>query len=108
MFGYTSLFSPWVSNVIALGLTMVLAQITFFRKTVEFFGWVVFSPEATWIRFLIFVGIVAALIFLGKMSTKIGERYKKNKEKMDKILSKVERGFFHKFMDALQNAFKDK
>lgn len=107
IFKCTSMFSPWVSNIVALGLTMVLAQITVIRKIIEFFGRLVFSADVAWIRGLIFTAILVALIFLARFSTEILKRHKKNKENMDKALFGIERSFLHKFVEILQGVFKN-
>jgi len=105
-----SAFSSSVATVIGFGLVIIMAQLKFFRVIVESFGWLVFSQEAWWIRFIIFVIIIFVMVFLYKLSSQIGDSFKKNKEKtkeeMKKAEEKINRGIVKTFADTIVKALK--
>lgn len=102
-----SLFSKWVGVVIALGLTIVLAQMGLLEGIVEFFGWLVFTQEAVWWRVLILTAIVGGMVLLYKLSSKFGDITAERKEKYAKAIEKIDRGILRSFADSLTRAFKD-
>jgi len=105
-----SSFSSFVATVIGLGLTIIMSQLKFFRKMVEFFGWLAFSQEAWWWRIIIFAVIVFVLIFLYKLSSQIGQSYKEHseesKEEMEKAEEESNRGIIKTFADTIVKALK--
>ena len=105
-----SAFSSSVATVIGFGLVIIMAQLKFFRVIVESFGWLVFSQEAWWIRFIIFVIIIFVMVFLYKLSSQIGDSFKKNKEmtkeEMKKAEEKINRGIVKTFADTIVKALK--
>lgn len=94
-------FSEVVSWIIGFGLVVVMAQTKILRKIAEFFVWFVFYKEATWWRFLIFIGIIVGLIVLYSLSSQFGKAFKEQKEKIEiekqkaelKAGAKVAKGF---------------
>ena len=105
-----STFSPAIATAIGLGLAIIMSQLKFFRKMVEFFGWIALSQEAWWLRFIIFVVIVFALVFLYKLSSQIGKSFKEHseetKEEMEKAEEKINRGIIKSFADTIVKALK--
>ena len=106
-----STFSSIVATAIGFGLVIIMAQLKFFRVIVESFGWLIFSPEAWWLRLIIFVVIIFVVVFLYKLSSQIGDSFKKNREKtkeeMEKAEEKINRGVVKTFADAIVKGLKD-
>lgn len=105
-----SAFSSSVATAIGFGLVIIMAQLKFFRIIVESFGWLVFSQEAWWIRLIIFIVIAFVMVFLYKLSSQIGDSFKKNrkktKEEMEKEEEKINRGIVKSFADAIVKGLK--
>lgn len=105
-----SAFSSSVATAIGFGLVIIMAQLKFFRIIVESFGWLVFSQEAWWIRLIIFILIAFVMVFLYKLSSQIGDSFKKNrkktKEEMEKEEEKINRGIVKSFADAIVKGLK--
>ncbi len=102
-----SSFSSSVAMGIGFCLTIVLAQLKVLKQIVEFFGWLVFSQEANWLRFIIVLVIFLVMVILYKVTSGFGENFKKNKEQMEKERAKVERGILHNFVDAIMKGLRD-
>lgn len=100
-----SAFSSGVSIILALSFTIILAHFQILRKIIEFFGWLVFSQEAGLWRFFIILIIIFIMFFLYSLSSKLGEAYKKEREKTEKEREKKERAFLHTFVEAIRKAF---
>ena len=105
-----STFSSSVATLIGLGFSIIMAQLKFFRVLVESFGWLVFSQEAWWLRLIIFIVIGFVMIFLYKLSSQVGDSFKKNREKtkeeMEKLEEKINRGIIKSFADTIVKALK--
>jgi len=105
-----STFSSFVATAIGFGLVIIMAQLKFFRVIVESLEWLIFSSEAWWLRLIIFVVIVFILIFLYKLSSQIGNSFKKNREKtkeeMEKAEEKINRGIIKTFADTIVKSLK--
>jgi len=105
-----STFSSFVATAIGFGLVIIMAQLKFFRVIVESLEWLVFSSEGWWLRLIIFVVIVFILIFLYKLSSQIGNSFKKNREKtkeeMEKAEEKINRGIIKTFADTIVKSLK--
>ena len=105
-----STFSSVVATIIGFGLAIIMAQLNIFRNLVEFFGWLVLSTESLWLRLVIFVGIVAALVFLYKLSSQIGQSVKEHseesREEMEKEIEKINRGTIKSFADTIVKSLK--
>ena len=110
VFADYSTFSPSVSMAISFGLTIIIAQLKFFMKIVEFFSWLVLSPEAWWIRLIIFIVIAFVMVLLYKFSSQIGKSFKENsektKEEMEKAEEKINRGVIKTFADTIVKSLK--
>ena len=105
-----STFSSSVATLIGLGFSIIMAQLKFFRVLVESFGWLVFSQEAWWLRLIIFIVIGFVMIFLYKLSSQVGDSFKKNREKtkeeMEKLEEKINSGIIKSFADTIVKALK--
>lgn len=93
--------SKIVANVIGLGLTVALAQTGFLSLIVKGLGWLVLSPESSWLRFLIFCGVCVFFIFVSYLMKAFEEERKKAEEAGEKEKEKANRGILQAWADAL-------
>ena len=108
-----SSFSSTTAMVIGFAFTIILAQFQILRKIIEFFGWLAFSQESNIWRFLIMLGIFGGMILIYYLSSYFGDSFKKgkekmeeDKEKMEKLRAKADRGILRKFMEAVMKGLK--
>ena len=101
-----SIFSSGISLLIGLGATIILAQSNLFFKIVQFFGWLIFSQQTVWVRWVIFWVIIFALAFAYKATSALGEAAKTKKEKMEKEEEKHNRGIIKTFANSISKALK--
>jgi hypothetical protein len=98
-----SMFSSGTSIILGLGLTIVFAQTSLFSLIVQGLGWLVVSPDAWWVRTLIFIGIVAFFTLFAKIRFELGKIEKQMKEQEAKTLEKIDRNFLHMTAEAVRN-----
>ncbi len=103
-----TMFSPGTSKIIGLGVTIISAQVGILRKFTQAFGWIIFSPEAWWMRFIIFIVVCVILIFLHKITCVLGKKHKESKEKQEKAEAKTERKTLKKYFESFIKAFGGK
>ncbi|MEK6906856.1 MAG: hypothetical protein AABW81_04520 [Nanoarchaeota archaeon] len=102
-----SAFSPTTSNIIGFGLAVILAQVGILKKIVEFFGWIVFSPEASWMRAIILILIIVVLVFLYRFVSALGKTAKKNREEMEKEKGKLASKKVQALAKGIEEGMKD-
>ena len=106
MFKNIALFSPGVSYLIGFGITVIVAQLQILRKIVEWFGWFIFTKDATWWRTLAVGIIVLSLILIYVLTTFLGKMVKEKREKLEKEKEKIERGVLHKTVEEIEKGLK--
>ena len=102
-----SAFSSGTSNLIAIGLTMLVAHLNILFKVIQFFGWLIFTQEASWMRWLIFLAIITFMIIFYKVSSIFGEVFKESREGLEKEKSKHHMGIIEKYAEALIRGSKN-
>ena len=91
----------WVRIIISFGLAVFSGQIGLLKAIVEFFGWLVFSPESWWLRSLIFIAIIVFLVLVYRFTGSVGKSLKKAREETEKTRAKLDRGVLRKFVKIL-------
>ena len=79
-----SMFSALTSYGIMLAVAVILAQVQVFKLIVNFTGTLIYAREAGWARFLIFVVVCLALLFVDWISRYFGKYLQKGKEAKEK------------------------
>jgi hypothetical protein len=76
-----TLFSKIVCLLISLGLTIILAQVGLFSKIVNFIIQLLFGEQTWWMKLIIGVGILIALVLVFAFVMKFGKQSAINKKK---------------------------
>ena len=79
-------------------LTIIIAQLQVLKKIASLFITLIFAPEASWLRFLIFILVIFLLVTMYRISAKFGREYQKKKEKEEKEKEKEDRSLFRKYV----------
>jgi len=99
-------FSNSTSWVIALTLTLILAQLQILKAITEFFGWLIISQDSTWWRVLIIWIIFIGMILIYYLSSKAATATKKQKEELEKEQESLDRRILHTIAGAFKNMFR--
>jgi hypothetical protein len=98
----TSIFSKGISWIIALGLTIVLAQVRLYSalSNLLFNNSFILNAEP-WVGALVYVGIIILLVFLGSVSKLVEKKLEKNKELLAKEEENLHRNVLETYAKAL-------
>jgi hypothetical protein len=104
----TSIFSKGVSWIIAVGLTILLAQLKLYSalSTFLFNNSFILNAEP-WIGALVYVGIIILLVFLGTVNKLVEKKLEKNREKFEEERTKLERNVFHTYYEGIKKGFDE-
>ena len=102
IFSLASIFSKTFSWIISFGLTIILAQLGFYGAISNFFIWLIFLPEESWMGIFVFIGIIVALVFLGSITKIVEVMSQKELEKLEKLKEKSNR----KVLDIVTTSIK--
>jgi len=85
--------NSWVSKVIAVGISIILAQVGFYRWLITSLANIVYAPELWWVRLLIGVGIILGLFILHFIVKMFESQMKANKKaaRVNKIEDEVKK-----------------
>ena len=106
IFELASIFSKTFSWIISFGLTIILAQLGFYGAISNFFIWLIFLPEESWMGIFVFLGIIAGLIFLGSITKIVDLMSKKELEKLEKIKEKSNRKILDTVVGGINEGMK--
>jgi len=99
----TSIFSKWVSMIIAFGLTIVLAQVKLYSalSNLLFNNSFILNAES-WVGALIYVGIIVLLVFLGSVSKIVEKKLEKNRELFEEEKAKFNRNILDTYVSGIR------
>jgi magnesium-transporting ATPase (P-type) len=98
----TSIFSKSISWIIAVGLTIVLAQVRLYSalSNLLFNNSFILNAEP-WVGALVYIGIIILLVFLGSVSKLVEKKLEKNKELLAKEEETLHRNVLETYAKAL-------
>lgn len=103
----TSIFSKSVSMIIAIGLTILLAQLQLYSalSNLLFNNSFVLNAEP-WVGALFYVGVIILLIFLGSVEKIVESKVMKNKELMEKEKEMLNRNLLDAYVGGIKKGFE--
>jgi len=90
-----------ISSLISLFTTMAFIYSRVIENIVKFFGWLVFTQEASWARTLVFLAIVFIMFMIYKFTSFLGDAIQARKEELEKEGEKRNRGILRNFANAI-------
>ena len=99
----TSIFSKGVSWIIAVGLTIVLAQVKLYStlSNLLFNNSFILNAEP-WVGALVYVGIIILLVFLGSVSKIVEKKLEKNRELFEEEKAKFNRNILDTYVSGIR------
>jgi len=103
----TSIFSKGVSWIIAVGLTIVLAQVKLYStlSNLLFNNSFILNAEP-WVGALVYVGIIILLVFLGSVSKLVEKKIEKNKKLLEEEKAKLNRNFLDTYVGGIKRGME--
>jgi hypothetical protein len=103
----TSIFSKGVSWIIAIGLTIVLAQVKLYSALSNLlFNNSFILNAAPRVGALVYVGIIILLIFLGIVSKLVEKKLEKNKELLEEEKAKLNRNILDTYVGGIKRGME--
>jgi len=104
----TSIFSKGVSWIIAVGLTIVLAQVRLYSalSNLLFNNSFILNANA-WVGALFYVGIIILLVFLGTVNKLVEKKLEKNKELLEEEKAKLNRNVLDTYVGGIKKGMDE-
>jgi hypothetical protein len=102
----TSIFSKGISTLIAIGLTLILAQIGLYSAISQGVVALIHKPEKPWLGFLVFILIIIATIFLSIVEKLVEEKLKKNRESLEKEKERLNRNVLDTYVSGIKKGME--
>lgn len=104
----TSIFSKGVSWIIAVGLTILLAQLRLYSALSNFLFNNSFILNAdTWVGALIYVGIIILLVFLGTVNKLVEKKIENNKKMLEEEKAKLNRNILDTYVSGIKQGMDE-
>lgn len=104
----TSIFSKGVSWIIAIGLTILLAQLRLYSALSNFLFNNSFILNAdTWVGALIYVGIIILLVFLGTVNKLVEKKLENNKKMLEEEKAKLNRNILDTYVSGIKQGMDE-
>ncbi|MFA5071405.1 MAG: hypothetical protein WC511_03510 [Candidatus Pacearchaeota archaeon] len=103
----TSIFSKSISWIIAIGLTIVLAQVKLYSalSNLLFNNSFILNAEP-WVGALVYVGIIILLVFLGSVSKIVEKKLEKNRELLAEEREKLNRNILDTYVGGIKKGME--
>ena len=104
----TSIFSKGISMIIAVGLTIVLAQLNLYSALSNFLFNNSFILNAKpWVGALVYVGIIILLVFLGTVNKLVEKKLEKNRELLEEEKAKLNRNVLDTYVSGIKKGMDE-
>jgi hypothetical protein len=106
IFGIMGIFSKWVVMLIALALTVGVAQLGLYSAISKLFVKIIFVPNKPWLGIVFFILILFILTFISRLGKIIEKKLEKNREGLEKEKEKINRGVLETVTDSVKKIFR--